>query len=370
MSLWRILVVDDEVGMLRSVERVLGEDYEVASTRSSRDAVGMAGAFKPDLAILDIQMPEMDGFQLMERLRSLDGELDVILMTGSINELDGKLIRAIQKDAFFFLQKPFDRGVLLSLVERCFELKRLDRSNRQHLRRMENELSDARAFQQSLLPSESGKLEGICVFAHYVPCSELAGDFYDYVAIPPDGAVILIADVSGHGASAAMLTGIIKSALHSASSDVYEPASVVERVANGIRTFGTHHFITMICARVRNGFLDFVNAGHPPGILLTLEAPAALLKATCPIISPALEFPCEQYTIPVKRGTDRIVMYTDGLIEAESEKGEYGLDRLVEEVSKRPIRGNTLADQILQSVRQFTVGRPIKDDLTVVIADL
>jgi len=63
-------------------------------------------------------------------------------------------------------------------------------------------------------------------------------------------------------------------------------------------------------------------------------------------------------------------MYTDGIIEAESEKGEYGLDRLVEEVSKRPIHGNTLADQILQSVRQFMVGRPIKDDLTVVIADL
>ena len=78
---------------------------------------------------------------------------------------------------------------------------------------------------------------------------------------------ILVADVSGHGASAAMLTGIVKSAFHSASSDNYEPASVVERVANGIRAFGHHHFITLICARVRNGSLDFVNAGHPPGIL-------------------------------------------------------------------------------------------------------
>jgi sigma-B regulation protein RsbU (phosphoserine phosphatase) len=166
-----------------------------------------------------------------------------------------------------------------------------------------------------------------------------------------------------------MLTGIVKSALHSASSDAYEPASVAERVANGIRAFATHHFITLICVRVRNESLDFVNAGHPPAILSTLKTPAALLEATGPIISPAFEFSCEQHTVPVKRGSDRIVMYTDAIIEAESESGEYGLDRLVEEVSKRPIHGNALSEQILHSVRQFT-GRPIKDDLTLVIADL
>src|SRR5215472_7353072 len=118
MSPWRILVVDDEEGMLRSVGRVLGENYEVASTRSSHEAVRLAEAFKPDLAILDIQMPEMDGFQLMEKLQALDA----------------KLIRAIRKDAFYFLQKPFDRAVLLTLVERCLKLKRLERTNRQYMR--------------------------------------------------------------------------------------------------------------------------------------------------------------------------------------------------------------------------------------------
>src|SRR5215831_13315733 len=359
MNLSRILVVDDEAGMLRSVERVLGEDYEVMSTRSSRDAVGVAEAFKPDLAILDIQMPEMDGFQLMEKLQSFDPELDVIFMTGSIHELDAKLIRAIRKDAFYFLQKPFDRGVLLSLVERCLELKRLDRSNRKNLLRMEKELGDARAFQQSLLPPESGKVGGISIFASYIPCSELAGDFYDYVALPPDGAVILVADVSGHGASAAMLTGIVKSALHSASSEVYEPASVVQRVANGIRAFGAHHFITLICARVRNGSLDFVNAGHPPGILSTRETAAPLLTSTGPVISPVLKPSWEQQTIQVNRSSDRIVLFTDAVIEAESESGEYGLNRLVEEVGKRPNDGEALSEQILQSVQQFAIGRPL-----------
>jgi sigma-B regulation protein RsbU (phosphoserine phosphatase) len=181
---------------------------------------------------------------------------------------------------------------------------------------------------------------------------------------------MLVADVSGHGASAAMLTAIVKSAFHSASSDLYEPASVAKRVASAIRAFAPHHFITLICARVRDDSLDFVNAGHPPGILSTSETSAALLKATGPIISPVVEFSCEQHTIPVRRGSDRLVIFTDAIIEAESLTGEYGLNRLVEEVSKRPVQGNVLSEQILQSVRRFAVGRPIKDDLTLVIADL
>ena len=370
MSLWRILVVDDEAGMLRSVERVLGPEYNAASTRSPREALRLAAAFKPDLAILDIQMPEMDGFQLMEKLQALDPELDVIFMTGSIHEIDAKLIKAIRKDAFYFLQKPFDRGVLLSLVERCLELKRLDRSNRDDQRRIEKELSDARAFQQSLLPPGSGKVGGVSVFAYYIPCSELGGDFYDYAAVSEDGAAILVADVSGHGASAAMLTGIVKSAFHSAGTDLFEPACVVDRVANGIRVFGHHHFITLICARVRKGSLDFVNAGHPPGILLKGATGAALLEPTGPIVSPAFNFSWEQRRIRIKRGRDRLVLFSDAIVEAESESGQYGVERLVEEVQKGPMDGNALAGQILESVRQFMVGRPIHDDLTLVIADL
>jgi sigma-B regulation protein RsbU (phosphoserine phosphatase) len=369
MSSWRILVVDDGAGMLRSVERVLGKDYNVASAGSPREAVGLAKTFKPGLAILDIQMPEMDGFQLMEELQALDPELDVIFMTGSIHEIDSKLIKAIRKDAFYFLQKPFDRGVLLSLVERCLERKRLDRSNRDHQLRIEKELRDARAFQQSLLPPGFGKVGGISVVAHYIPCSELAGDFYDYAAVAPDGVAILVADVSGHGASAAMLTGTVKSAFHSASADLYEPACVVDRVANGIRPFGHHHFITLICARIRNGSLDFVNAGHPPGILLNGATDVALLESTGPIISPVLNFSWEQRTIRVKRGCDRIVLFTDGMIEAEGQSGQYGLDRLVEEVQQGQMDGKALSEHLLESVRQFMADRLINDDLTLVIAD-
>ncbi|MBV8819746.1 MAG: SpoIIE family protein phosphatase [Acidobacteriaceae bacterium] len=370
MNVCRVLVVDDEAGMLRSVERVLGQEYQLASTRSPREAIDLSRTFQPDLAILDIQMPEMDGFQLMEELQAIDPELDVILMTGSVHEIDAKLVKAIRKEAFYFLQKPFDRGVLLSLVERCLKLKRLDRSNRDHQLRMEKELSAARAFQQNLLPPGCGQVGGVSVSAHYLPCNELAGDFYDYAAVPPDGAAIVVADVSGHGAGAAMLTGSVKSAFHSASADQYEPACVVERVANAIRAFGHHHFITLICARVRNDALEFVNAGHPPGILLNGTKGPALLESTGPIISPALHSSWEQAMLPVTRGCDRMILFTDAVVEAEAESGQYGVDRLLEEIKNNPGDCHTMAEQILKSVRQFVAGRVINDDLTLLVADL
>ncbi|MBV9497806.1 MAG: serine/threonine-protein phosphatase, partial [Acidobacteriaceae bacterium] len=152
--------------------------------------------------------------------------------------------------------------------------------------------------------------------------------------------------------------------------DFYEPVCVAERIANGVRSFGHQHFITLICSRVRNGCLDFVNAGHPPGILSNVKTGAALLGATGPIISPALKCSWEQPAIQVKRGSDRMVLFTDAIIEAESESGAYGLDRLIEEVSKHPIEGAVLTEHILESVRNFAVGRPINDDLTLVVADL
>src|SRR5260370_20031671 len=139
-----------------------------------RPAMVVAKTFSPDLAILDIQMPDMDGFELMEKLQAIAPEVDIILMTGSIHELDAKLIRAIRKEAFYFLQKPFDREVLLTLVERCLELKRLDSENRKHLQRMEKELTEARAFQKSLLPGPQDKPAGISAFARSILYSDLA----------------------------------------------------------------------------------------------------------------------------------------------------------------------------------------------------
>ena len=83
------------------------------------------------------------------------------MMTGSTDERDARLIRAIREKAFFFLTKPFDREVLLTLVQRCLEARRLSRENRAHVSRLECELRAAQVFQQSLLPDRTASLNGL-----------------------------------------------------------------------------------------------------------------------------------------------------------------------------------------------------------------
>ena len=175
----RILVVDDESGMLRSMERVLAPQHEVKGVRTPAHALEVAAGFEPDLAILDIRMPEMDGFSLMGELKARHPGIDVILMTGSVNEPDARLIRALREKAFYFIHKPFERDVLLTLVHRCLEVRRLAEENRRHVRRLEDELDAARSFQLSLLPEDSGRAGPLVIAARYLPCVELCGDFYD-----------------------------------------------------------------------------------------------------------------------------------------------------------------------------------------------
>src|SRR5262245_25476464 len=118
--------------MLRAVERVLGGRHQIASALNAEQALTLADPFKPEVAILDIRMPDLDGFELMKRLKDDHRDVDVILMTGSVSEPDRKLVRAIREDAFYFVQKPFDSEVLRTLVERCLAARALSEANRFH----------------------------------------------------------------------------------------------------------------------------------------------------------------------------------------------------------------------------------------------
>jgi sigma-B regulation protein RsbU (phosphoserine phosphatase) len=369
----RILVVDDEPGMIRSVERVLEKQYDVASSRSPGAAIELAESFEPDLAILDIRMPEMDGFELMERLKKMQPELDVILMTGSVDELDKKLIRALRQEAFYFIQKPFDREVLQTLVARCLKLRKLAEENRLHLQRVDGELAEARSFQLGLLPPREVHLEGVGISARYLSCTELGGDFYDFAAAGTDRATILVADVSGHGVSAAMLTGIVKSAFHASRDQAYEPRWVIRQIASGIRSFGYERFITAFCARLSSRsplVIEYVNAGHPPGILWGEKREPKPLESTGPLISSA--FPTadwEQATIDLERG-DQVLLYTDGVEEALAETAGPAAGKIDEWVLRCRKGGPALVDSILRAGVEGAGGRPGRDDMTLLTARL
>ena len=366
----RILVVDDDPGMLRATERVLAPQYEVTSCRTSREALQRAASCTPDIALLDVRMPDLSGFELRDALRGLCPDLDVIFMTGSLNHLDATFVHAIRAHAFYFVQKPFDREVLLTLIERCLELRRLSTENRRHTARLEAELGAARTFQHGLLPPPSARLEGIAIDARYLPCTELGGDFYDYASPGPGRVTLLVADVAGHGVSAAMLTGVVKAAFDASGAHEYEPRAVVRRIAEGVRRFDLERYVTVLCLRIdlARGTLEYVNAGHPPGVLWSGPGSTALLESTGLFISSA--FPSAEWSQPVRpiRPGDRLLLFTDGLSDRQSRDEQFGRDRILEVVSRHPDGGAPLLEALLDAAGRFDGGAPPADDVAILTA--
>ena len=368
MSRSRIFVVDDEPAMLRTVTRILEGNHQVRGFTSPRAALDHARKERPDLAVIDIRMPEMDGFELMNELKRQDEDLRVILMTGSAFDTDQKLIRAIREKAFFYIHKPFEREVLRMLVERCFELRALEDANRGYLTHLESQLAEARAFQETMLPARHAWLEGFEIHAAYEPCTELAGDLYDYVSAGSGRVTLLIADVVGHGASAAMLTSIVKSAFRASYPD-YDPMAVAERTAESIGAFEPGLFVTLLCARISlpDGRLEYVNAGHQGGMLATPGEDPRALESTGPLVSPVLrDIGWRRGTCEWRRGS-MLLLFTDGIPETTRDDEMFETDRLRSIVSAGMEQGPALLGTILGEVEEFAQGRPAADDITLLM---
>jgi serine phosphatase RsbU (regulator of sigma subunit) len=367
-----ILVVDDDLGMLRAVSRILARKmHQVVCVDSAAGAVERAKASPFDLAIVDVRLPEMNGFDLTRALKDDAPDLDVIIMTGNAEEPDENLLRAIDEGAFYFIQKPFDRRVLLALVGRCLELRRLREERERFLERVERELDEARRFQLSLLPPAEYKARGLTISARLQACSELAGDVYDYVETRDGGVALLIADVVGHGASAALMTGLVTAAFRASHVDDFEPIAVVNRIREGLRDFDPGRFVTLCCARLdRNrDELLYVNAGHPEPIIRRADGSMAILDSTGPILSSALvEIPCDQESVPFGGG-DALLLYTDGVTEVHGSGGMLGRDRIAELFRSEYALDEGFLDNLLLVVRNFSGTKGRQDDVTMLALD-
>jgi len=368
----RILVVDDDPGILHALARILGRRHHVTCVASGPAALDEAQRLRPDLAVVDIRMPEMTGFEVTRGLKAALRDVDVILMTGNAEEPDDNLIQAIDEGAFYFIQKPFDRRVLLALVTRCLELRRLREEREIFLARVERELAEARQFQLSLLPPPQYSRAGLSIAARYLACNELAGDIYDYVEAGDGAVALLIADVVGHGTSAAMMTGVVKAAFRASHVDGFDPGAVVQRVREGIRDFDASRFVTLCCARLDTDRreLTYVNAGHPEPIARTKSGRPLMLAVTGPLLTSALfDLPCEQATLKFGPG-DSLLFFTDGVTEASGPAGMFGQERLVSMMIRGDRTGSELLDDILAEVAAFTGSSTHQDDITLLTLDL
>jgi sigma-B regulation protein RsbU (phosphoserine phosphatase) len=260
--------------------------------------------------------------------------------------------------------------VLRTLVQRAVERRRLEDENRRHVRHLESQLAEARVFQHTLLPPRSARLAGFEIHADYRPTAELAGDLYDYAADGEGGIALLVADVVGHGASAAMLTAIVKSAFRSSSPERYDPQAVVRRVAAAIASLESDRFVTLIAGRIgpSGDVLEYVSAGHEGGLVAGPGRDPVDLPSTGPIVSPVLAF-LGWDTRRVALGPDAVVLlYTDGVSDASDGAEPFGVER-IRRLARHCESGPAgLVSGVLREVDAFVRGRPPNDDRTVLAA--
>ena len=367
----RILIVDDDAGLQRALERILAPDYHVEVVSGAAEALRCLETAGFDLALVDVRLKEGDGYSLCSAIRERRPQTDVILITGSISEPDEKLFRSLEEGAFYFLFKPFDRRVLLALVERCLRLQRERQAKEEYARLLADDLEKARLFQHSLLPRGCVAAEGWRLEGRLVSCDALGGDLYLAQPLDGGGVIFSVSDVVGHGVRAAMFAGMLRSTLDAARRRSPEPERVARELLAGLDFQGSSWSASLVFGLLLpDGRLRYASAGHPP-IFWQTASGIEQLGATGILLHPAFRSrPLSTREVAVQPG-DRLLVYTDGAYEAlDPADRELGLDRLQEAFADcRNLPATEALDALLSVVRDHCCGRPVNDDVTLLLIE-
>ncbi len=244
----------------------------------------------------------------------------------------------------------------------------LEQERKKH--HLEQELNIAREIQQALLPPTLPSDGWLVASGSSQACFQVGGDYFDVVEIAPDRWGAVLADVSGKGVSAALLTSLLQGAFFSAAAGSQSLSESVAHINQYVSGRSRHaRFATAFCAVLdRGGGATWINAGHCAGLLARASGAIEWLQPTaCPIgLFEEAEFPSEQ--LKLGRG-DVLVLYSDGVSEAATFANErYGEERLAAFVqANRALEPADLHTRLIEEVAAFTEGAEQADDLTLLI---
>ncbi len=239
-------------------------------------------------------------------------------------------------------------------------------------RRLVSELEVARKVLHDLLPHERPDLPGLDLAAAYEPCSQVGGDYYDFIPLAEDRWGIAVADVSGKGVPAALLVAVLRAAIFSLAHSELSLRAILNRTNRLLyQTVGETRYATLFY-----GVLDvplrrliYINAGHAPPVLLRASGELEFIHAGG---LPVGLFPRPRYfEQDIQLGTgDLLAFYTDGITESADAAGDlYGRGRLASLLATQRDQGlpaTEVCDLVLREARRFRGGAP-EDDSTVLV---
>jgi sigma-B regulation protein RsbU (phosphoserine phosphatase) len=263
--------------------------------------------------------------------------------------------------------EPFGFAVLLGSLGYVAARWTLQRD--QQLQEIQDELEVARRIQLSILPGEFPNSTHFRIAARYVPMASVAGDFYDFVVADEHRAGLLVADVSGHGVPAALIASMVKLAAASQRAVADDPSRFLSGMNSALFGNTQNQFVTAACVHLDadSQEMRYSAAGHPP--MLLLRNGEVIKIAENGLVLAVFDFAVYSNAIQRLEAGDRLLLYTDGIVEARNGSGNFfGQDRLCELLrTTAGLSSSAAADSIITSVRKWSEKQD--DDLTVLVCD-
>ncbi len=366
----RVLLVDDAKANLDILVEGLKADHKLSLALNGEMALQIAAKLPPDLVLLDIMMPGLDGYEVCRRLRALPETAEVpIMFLSSLEEVQNKT-RGFEAGANDYLTKPFDMLEVKARVRSLLKAKAYSDAVKEQIA---SELRVAREIQMGMLPHDFAPFEqayGVSFGAVLEPAREVGGDLYGVCSAGPERLVIFLGDVSGKGIPASMFMVRAISLARLLARDIAEPERILARLNDELATDNpSGMFVTFLCAvfEPKSGRLTIANGGHCRPVLLPADgAPRWAVKnlGTALGFEPGLEFERTEMTL---QPGDTLVLYSDGVSEAFNPQEEcYGNDQLLADAGA--LAGQSppdLTTSLLQKVRAFANGAPQSDDIAI-----
>jgi sigma-B regulation protein RsbU (phosphoserine phosphatase) len=369
--------VDDAPANLQMMRSILKDDFKIRVATSGAKALDLAKAEPhPDLILLDVTMPEMDGYEVCEILKATPDAKDipVIFLTGK-TEVDDET-KGFQVGAVDYIHKPFSPAVVKARVHTHLVLREAREQLARQLLEINNELEMACEIQLSILPHEIPKISGLEIAARYIPMSSVAGDFYDFIVVDEKHLWILIADVSGHGLPAALIASMLKGALAAQSPHASDPAQVLSGLNQALYGKFRAHYVTAayLFVDMEKSTVNYAGAAHPPLLMWRARTCEATEYAENGLmLGPFSHSSYSAITLSLEKA-DRIILITDGIIEAlDSSGNQFGMDHVKQILeSKHALPAHRFADALLYGLSDWSDlanATAQTDDITVLIID-
>jgi sigma-B regulation protein RsbU (phosphoserine phosphatase) len=370
-----ILVVDDNPVNLQVLVRTLdGQGHRILVAKTGHAALEIARRVRPNLVLLDVMMPDLGGFEVCRALKADPAMKETaVIFLSALGDVEDK-VSGLTLGAVDYITKPIQPEEVQVRVSNHLTRLYLERELRRSRDRLDRELAKAARLQQQLLPRALPSHPALALAPFYRTSRHAGGDYYDVLDLGRDRFAVIVADVSGHGASAAIVMAMIRSVLHTPSGCSDDPGEVLGYLnrhfdylrEDAIFATAAHAVIDLNAGTVR-----VACAGHPPPLLLRDGEPVRPLpvEATMPLLLMDIDrIPSSELAL---QSGDRFLFYTDGITDRENDAGmPYDVERLAAAFdSSRRFPPAAAVTGLVADLELFARGREADDDQTLLLVE-